>query len=170
MPDSAQGEILNKVTGKENGDKINEEYVNGGSGVAPFFEEKIRYVFGPGELDDLLSVVDKSARWSYVTAWKHWFQSKPRTQEKRWITKAVPKRDESIVNWILLDTRISGLQASTMRSKFHGYGIGTFYLVTRIGVNGAGGTNIFPVVWTIRILPVEISPLTWNWRIGHGGI
>ena len=77
-------------------------------------------MFGPGKLEDLLSGIAKSTRGRYVAAWKHWLQFTLRTPEKRWIATVGPKWNETIVDRILFETRILGLQASTVRSKISG--------------------------------------------------
>ena len=49
---------------------------NGGESpeVRAFFGNKTTYVFGAGKLEGLLPGIAKSARMSYITAWKQWFQ------------------------------------------------------------------------------------------------
>ena len=90
------------------------------SDVLTFFKENAQLMLGAGKLDDLLSGIAKGTRGGYITAWKHRFQFTLRTPGERWITKVGPRWDETLIDWVLFETRILGLQASTMRSKLSG--------------------------------------------------
>ena len=93
---------------------------NEDSDVRSFFETKTQHIFGIGKLNDLLSGIAEGTRAGYISAWKHWFQFTQRTPEKRWITAISPMWGETLINWIIFETRIMGLQASTVRAKISG--------------------------------------------------
>ena len=90
------------------------------SDAMSFFEEQAYQAFGPGRLEDLMSGIAASTRASYITSWTHWHHFTLRAPQKRWITQVDPRWDDTLIDWILFETRILGLQVSTMRSKISG--------------------------------------------------
>ena len=117
---NVQKELTNTVTGDDLIENLTDYHINEESGVMSFFKEKAHYGFGSGKLDDLMSGIARSTRASYITAWKHWYLFTLRTPERRWIAKVRPRRGETLIDWILVEPRILGLQASTVRSGISG--------------------------------------------------
>ena len=114
------GESILELLGVERGTHNEGTIGHDGSDVRSFFLNKTQQVFGIGKLNDLLSGIAEGTRAGYVSAWKHWFQFTRRPPESRWITEIGPRWDETVINWILFETRIMGLQASTMGTKISG--------------------------------------------------
>ena len=114
---TAFGESILELLGVDRTPRTGGSYEDEGSDVRSFFVNKTQQVFGIGKLSDLLSGIAEGTRAGYVSAWKRWFQFTQRSPESRWITEIGPGWGETLINWILFETRIMGLQASTMRTK-----------------------------------------------------
>ena len=89
----------------------------GMSDVRDFFRAKNEVTYGSGKLSDLLSGVAEGTQSAYRTAWIQWSHFMENRPEGVWIEKQEPKWDERLIEWILFETRILGVQVGTIRSK-----------------------------------------------------
>ena len=120
LPGEAHEELINAALGAEHPDPYDCERGCLESDVTSFFKDRAYQVFGPGRLEDLMSGIAASTRASYITEWNRCRQFALRTPHKRRITQVDPRWDDVLIDWVLFETRISGLQVSTTRSKISG--------------------------------------------------
>ena len=81
------------------------------------FQEKNEATDGSGKIIDLLSGVAGSTQRAYKTAWDQWAHFTENRPSEAWIEKQEPRWGERLIGWVLFETRILRLQASTIRSK-----------------------------------------------------
>ena len=87
------------------------------SNVRNFSGKQHNTVFGTGKLNDLLPGISKGTRGTYLGAWQHRVQFASMKADQRRISAETATWGENITNWILFETRVMGIKASTVRNK-----------------------------------------------------
>ena len=113
-----ENQISAKIPGPgRGGDKESIQAEQGMSNDRDFFKIKNEVVYGIGKLSDLLSGVAQSTQAAYQAAWAQWAHFTALHPAGAWVEKHEPKWDGWMIDWILLEARILGLQACTERGK-----------------------------------------------------